>query len=161
MLPQPAKQSNLELLYAPTAQKMVRWLKQVEAEFPQFDVRVLETRRTYQRQAWLFGQGRTAAQCQAAGIEGAWANPNANQVTWRMDSLHRFDLAMDFALVRVNGPGSQDDDLTWLGQTYLNVLAKVVPEKFGLRSLARIGDYGHLEDLNALSLIHSHAIALR
>lgn len=158
---EPAKQTSLELLYGPTREKARSWLAQANAEFPQFDFRVLETRRTRDRQAWLFGQGRSMAQCQAVGIGAGYANPSGKTVTWTMDSMHRYDVALDFVIVRVNQPGPEDDTLDWNAAPYLAVLAKVPPERYGLRSLARIGDFGHLEDLNALSLIRRRLVALR
>jgi hypothetical protein len=158
---EPAKQTSLDLLYRPTAKGVQAWMAQAVAEFPQFRFRILETLRTRDRQAWLYGQGRDAAECRAVGISAAYADPTEKVVTWRMDSLHRYRLAVDFALVRKNKPGPTDDQIEWASGAYLTVLERVPPEHYGLQSLARIGDYGHLEDLHALTLIRQRKVVLR
>jgi hypothetical protein len=110
-----------------------RWKTQVEAQFPQFTVKVIETRRSEARQRWLYAQGRTR---------------KGKIVTWTMDSRHRWGLALDFVLVR-NVSGRID----WDAKTYERVLAKVPPDLYQLKSLASIGDYGHLEASDADYLI--------
>jgi hypothetical protein len=110
-----------------------RWKRQVEAEFPQFEVILLETRRTEARQRWLFAQGRTR---------------KGKIVTWTMDSRHRFGLAVDFALKR-----RLTGRIDWDTKVYQRVLERVKPDLYQLKSLASIGDYGHLEASDADYLI--------
>jgi len=52
-----------------------------------YDPIVFEGKRSVARQRWLYGQGRTAAQCKAAGIPTRYAHPGT-VVTRTLDSLH-------------------------------------------------------------------------
>lgn len=52
------------------------------------DFRVLEGLRSVARQHKLYGQGRTAAQCKAAGVDPRHARPDMRQVTWTLKSRH-------------------------------------------------------------------------
>lgn len=62
-------------------------------------VLITETRRTQDRQNYLYCQGRTVAQATAKGINKEFAtkycNPNAKQVTWTLTSNHRDGYAWD------------------------------------------------------------------
>ena len=49
---------------------------------------VVETYRTRERQNYLYGQGRTKAQCLAAGVPASYARPGMAQVTWTLNSIH-------------------------------------------------------------------------
>lgn len=59
------------------------------------DFMVLEGRRTVQRQHELYGQGRTAAQLQAAGVDPKYAKPSMPKVTWTLNSNHFTGRAVD------------------------------------------------------------------
>ena len=63
------------------------------------NVLVTETLRTQERQNYLYCQGRTVSECTKKGIPSDFAkkycNPNANQVTWTLDSNHKNGLAWD------------------------------------------------------------------
>ena len=61
---------------------------------------VIETYRTRDRQNYLYGQGRTRAQCLAAGVPAAYARPGATQVTWTLNSIHCLKKAVDVIPVR-------------------------------------------------------------
>ena len=61
---------------------------------------VIETYRTRERQNYLYGQGRTKAQCLAAGVPAAYARPGATQVTWTLNSIHCLKKAVDVIPVR-------------------------------------------------------------
>ncbi|GAB2493865.1 M15 family metallopeptidase [Arenimonas alkanexedens] len=52
------------------------------------DFMVLEGVRTPERQRELYGQGRTTAQCTAAGISVKYAKPHLQKVTWTLRSNH-------------------------------------------------------------------------
>lgn len=52
---------------------------------------VVEGVRSFARQHELYGQGRTAAQCKAAGVNPAYARPHLKQVTWVTHSNHNPD----------------------------------------------------------------------
>ena len=61
---------------------------------------VIETYRTRERQNYLYGQGRTKAQCLAAGVPATYARPGATQVTWTLNSMHCLKKAVDIIPVR-------------------------------------------------------------
>lgn len=77
---------------------------------------VVETYRSKERQYYLYGQGRTAAQCVATGIPAAkakkYARPGMKQCTWTLNSIHIQKKAVDVVPVR-NGKAiwdAQDKD---------------------------------------------------
>lgn len=61
---------------------------------------VIETYRTRERQNYLYGQGRTRAQCLAAGVPAAYARPSLAQITWTLNSIHCLKKAVDVVPVR-------------------------------------------------------------
>ena len=61
---------------------------------------VIETYRTRERQNYLYGHGRTRAQCLAAGVPATYARPGATQVTWTLNSIHCLKKAVDVIPVR-------------------------------------------------------------
>ena len=48
---------------------------------------VIETYRTRERQNYLYGQGRTRAQCLAAGVPAAYARPGRAPLTWTLTGI--------------------------------------------------------------------------
>lgn len=52
------------------------------------DFTVLEGVRSYERQRELYGQGRTKAECVAAGVPERYAQPKMQKVTWTLVSNH-------------------------------------------------------------------------
>lgn len=86
-------------------------LVKVQLELALFDLRqqgvnplVVETIRTRERQHMLYGQGRTAAQCKAAGVPVGYATPGKGKVTWTINSIHISGCAVDVVPQRqVNG----------------------------------------------------------
>lgn len=61
---------------------------------------VIETYRTRERQNYLYGQGRTWAQCLAAGVPAAYARPSLAQITWTLNSIHCVKKAVDVVATR-------------------------------------------------------------
>ncbi len=64
---------------------------------------VVETYRPKERQYYLYGQGRTVAQCRAAGVPAAKAKKYARsgkKVTWTLNSIHIQRKAVDVIPVR-------------------------------------------------------------
>lgn len=65
---------------------------------------VVETYRSKERQYYLYGQGRTMAQCIAAGVPAAkakkYAKPGAKQCTWTLNSIHIQKKAVDVIPMR-------------------------------------------------------------
>lgn len=55
---------------------------------------VVETLRTLERQKWLFGQGRTKAECKANGVPESYAREGA-KVTSTLNSIHILGCAVD------------------------------------------------------------------
>lgn len=77
---------------------------------------VVETYRSKERQYYLYGQGRTVAQCTSAGVPAEkakkYAKPGASKVTWTLNSIHIQKKAVDVIPVR-NGKAiwnAQDKD---------------------------------------------------
>lgn len=72
---------------------------------------VVETYRTKERQYYLYGQGRTAAQCTAVGVPvdkaKKYAKPGTTKVTWTLNSIHIQKKAVDVIPVR-NGKAIWD-----------------------------------------------------
>lgn len=60
-----------------------------------FDPQVYETYRTQERQCYLYGKGRTAAQLKKAKVDPKWAQPGLTKVTYTLDSMHRKRKAVD------------------------------------------------------------------
>lgn len=60
---------------------------------------IVETYRSQERQNYLYCQGRTMAECTAKGINStfakAYCNPQANKVTWTLNSVHKSRKAVD------------------------------------------------------------------
>lgn len=65
---------------------------------------IVETYRSKERQYYLYGQGRTVAQCIAAGVPAAkakkYAKPGAKQCTWTLNSIHIQKKAVDVIPMR-------------------------------------------------------------
>ncbi len=85
---------------------LVRVVKRAAAiATPEDDFTVLEGVRDREQMAINYGKGRTAAQCEAKGVPGKYAQPKAAKVTWLNDpykSNHRimfdgFGRALDLA----------------------------------------------------------------
>lgn len=74
---------------------LVRVVKRAAAMArPEEDFTVLEGVRTREQMCINYGKGRTAGQCQAKGVPGAFARPGEAKVTWLSDpfaSKHRVD----------------------------------------------------------------------
>lgn len=66
---------------------------------------IVETYRPQERQNYLYCQGRTIEECVAKGIKKSFAtkhcNPNAINVTWTLNSVHKSRKAVDVVPQRV------------------------------------------------------------
>lgn len=71
-----------------TVHPKLRQVCQRALELTTVDFMVLEGVRTPERQRELYGQGRTTAQCTAAGISVKYAKPHLRKVTWTLKSNH-------------------------------------------------------------------------
>lgn len=104
-----------------------RVVARLEAEG--FDPMVFETLRTRERQWWIFGKGRTAEQCVAAGVPAKYAWPEGARATNAnsyLVSVHGHGLAVDIvsksklwgasaAFWKALGEAVRDEGLTWGG----------------------------------------------
>lgn len=111
------RQSDLDLLWPQFRANLERWLAQAAATFPQFDIRVTETRRTQARQKYLYSLGRTR-------------QPYGKVVTYSLDSNHQYGLAADIAIIR-----KRTGKAEWGWETWKAVYTKVAPETYGLEKL--------------------------
>lgn len=66
-------------------------------ELTEVDFVVVQGNRTLDEQKRLYGQGRNAAQCAAAGVPKNYAQPSAPKVTWTLNSNHIGGRAVDLA----------------------------------------------------------------
>lgn len=103
------------------------WLTAAAARVSHVDFRVTETRRTLERQQWLYAQGRQ---------EPFLDSP---QVTWTLDSRHRWGLAADLAMIR-----KADRTAIWEVSSWQWLYRVCPPELFGLRHIGP-REWVHLE----------------
>ena len=116
------------------------WLAAAEATVQHVEFRVTETRRTLERQQWLFAQGREAPYL------------SSPQVTWTLDSRHRWGLAADLAMIR-----KDTRDAIWEVSSW-QWLYRVCPlEPFGLRHIGP-KEYVHVEYRYADEAINEAAL---
>lgn len=71
-------------------------------ELSPIDFAIVQGSRTLDEQKRLYGKGRTAAQCKAAGVPVHYAHPSEAKVTWTLRSNHLvkadgYGHALDFA----------------------------------------------------------------
>ena len=78
-------------------------------ELSPIDFSITQGRRTLDEQKRLYGKGRTAAQCRAAGVPIDYALPMEKKVTWTLQSNHLSGNAIDVAPF-VNGKLEYDDN---------------------------------------------------
>ncbi|AFZ67585.1 M15 family metallopeptidase [Deinococcus peraridilitoris] len=131
---EPKKNKDLAALFPECRVAVEAWLKQARATFPQFNINVSETRRTKERQEWLYAQGRTRP---------------GPVVTYTLDSRHRAGLAVDLVVTRKLTPFKAE----WDWRVWRAIYKAVPPEKYGLRPL----DF----EMVHLELINSDAILAR
>ena len=113
----PPINKNMSALYPEARKRLEAWLAAANKAFPQFRITIGETRRTLERQQWLFASGRTRA---------------GMIVTYTIDSNHRLGCAADFVIVRKLTPFIA----VWDWRVWNTVYEKVPPEKYGLERLS-------------------------
>lgn len=129
---EPKKINAMNALYPAFREKLEHWLAQARATFPQFNINVSETRRSAERQRWLYASGRTRP---------------GPILTYTMDSKHRWGLAADLVITRKITPWFP----IWDYRVWQRVYTAVPPSKHGLKSLEF--ELVHLEDADADRLI--------
>lgn len=128
---EPAQNRDLGSLAPVLLYPFLAWRAAVLDQLPHITIEAHETRRTYERQLWLYRQGR---------IEPYLDKP---VVTWTLDSLHRWGLGVDWHFVRKSQPGVA----VWDTASYEYIYRLVPPGMFGLKCLP--GDLVHLEPVFA------------
>lgn len=113
-MPEPKQERSLDLLRPDFRERLERFLTAVRAAFPEYQVTVHETRRSPERQRWLFEQGRSRP---------------GPIVTWTLDSNHLHGLAADWHF-------SQNGRAIWDSDLYERAYRLVPPERYGLETLA-------------------------
>lgn len=103
------------------------WLTAARAKVEHVEFRVTETRRTLERQQWLYAQGREHPY------------QNAPRVTWTLDSRHRWGLAADLAMIR-----RSTGEAIWEVSSWSWLYRVAPPHEFGLRHLGP-KEWVHLE----------------
>lgn len=78
-------------------------------ELTTIDFSITQGKRTLDEQKRLYGKGRTASQCRAAGVPAEYARPNDKKVTWTLKSNHISGNAIDVAPY-VKGKLEYDDN---------------------------------------------------
>jgi hypothetical protein len=118
-------------------------------------VRVLETLRSPERQAWLYAQGRTdfdtdahRRRWEALGKPPLDWRPGP-KVTWTLTSRHLTGHAIDLGLL-------VGDDLTWKAPVYREFTRRWGAEalKLGIENLGTKGDWLHWQ-------LTRHALSIR
>lgn len=124
---EPARDRRLDSLHPLFRHPLEAWLDACVRRLPHVDVRVTETRRTEERQAWLFAQGREEPYL------------GATRVTWTMDSRHRWGLAADLAMIR-----RSSGEAIWEIPSWRHLYQVVPLEPFGLKHIAP-AEWVHVE----------------
>lgn len=114
---EPARQTSLDLLWPGFREPFERYLAQIRATFPQFDIRVTETRRTQARQDYLYSIGRTR-------------EPMGKIVTHTRNSMHQYGLATDIALIR-----KRTGQAEWSWKVWESLYRQVPLDPYGLEKL--------------------------
>lgn len=131
---EPPRKDDLATLAPVFRAPFEAWLAAVREKVQHVEFRTIETRRTEERQAWLYMQGRE---------EPYLDRPEA---TWTMDSRHRWGLAADWIMVRPSG------EAVWSVQSYKWIYRIVPPEPFGIRHIAP-AEWMHVEHVFADELV--------
>ena len=119
------------------------WLEAARSRVTHVAFRVTETRRTLERQEWLYAQGRE---------EPYWHAP---AVTWTMDSRHRWGLAADIVMIRL-----ATGDPVWEVSSWMWLYREVPLEPFALRHLGP-REWLHIEYAHADAAIrHAGVLGL-
>lgn len=123
----PPSESRLDLLAPVFRLGLEAWLREAMQYVNHVEFRVTETRRTLDRQRWLYAQGRESPYL------------HSPRVTWTLDSRHRWGLAADLAMIR-----KETGEAIWEVSSW-RWLYRVVPvEPYGLAHLGP-REWVHLE----------------
>lgn len=98
---------DLSVLNPPIKKIAELWLQ--ECKDNNLNVLIIETKRTKERQYYLYGQGRTQKDLINVGIPVAYANPKGKKVTWTLNSRHIGGNAFDFVPLTKKGVPDWND----------------------------------------------------
>lgn len=124
---EPPQNRDVNALHPIMRAPFLAWLATAKDRVRHVNFIITETLRTKERQAWLYAQGR----------EDPYRD--APEVTWTMDSRHRWGLAVDIAMQR-----RETGELIWTPSSWRWLYDVVPPEKYGLRELSPM-EWVHLE----------------
>lgn len=124
---EPPVNKDMNALYPAFRAGLEAWLAEVAVKVPHVAMRTSETLRTLERQEWLYAQGREAPYL------------DAPEVTWTMESRHRWGLAADLVMIR-----RATGEAIWTPSSWAWVYKQTVPERFGIRNIIP-KEYVHVE----------------
>lgn len=145
-MPSPTPNRDVDTLAPIFRAPFLSWLETAKERVKHVEFRVTEARRTLPRQAWLYRQGREEPYL------------DSPVVTWTMDSLHRWGLAADLAMIR-----RATGEAIWEVSSWQWLYRTVPLEPFGLRHIGprewvhveyRYADQA-IEEAQALGLVRS------
>ncbi|GGJ24646.1 D-alanyl-D-alanine carboxypeptidase family protein [Deinococcus roseus] len=108
------KVSSLETLHPDFRENLERWLQAAQQKFPQYEFRVLETRRNKTRQKKLFSENST--QHWVTSFDGS-----------RLRSMHQYGLAADIGILNRKTRKS-----VWDSRVWRTIYAYIPPSVHGL-----------------------------
>lgn len=111
---EPPRNRSLDDLDADFRACLIRWLFQANAQFPQFEIKVGETRRTVERQNWLYRQNSPTR----------WVT-NCDGINTK--SMHQYGIAADLVIIR-----KENGEAVWDSRVWRTVYAMVPPERYSL-----------------------------
>ena len=123
------KVSSLEVLHPEFRQNLESWLHAVQQKFPQYEFRVLETRRSKERQKKLFSQN--SPQRWVTSFDGS-----------RLLSMHQYGLAADITILNRKTRKS-----VWDARIWRTIYAYIPPSVHGLE--VGVQELSHLQLLGA------------
>lgn len=124
---EPVAERDTDNLYPAFKASVDAWFAEVSITVPHISLRVTEGLRTLERQRYLYAQGREEPY------------KNAPEITWTMDSRHRWGLAVDVAMIR-----RATGEAIWTPSSWVWLYRVTTPERYGLRNLIPT-EYVHLE----------------
>lgn len=132
---EPQKNKSLDALDADFRRNLEGWLAVARAKFPQFEIRVGETRRTQERQAWLYRQN----------TPHRWVT-NCDGV--RTKSMHQYGIAVDLVIIRKSTGRAE-----WDARVWRTVYNWVDPTEYGMELIPQ--ELVHLQMAGSQARYHN------
>ena len=128
---EPPQNRNMDDLHPAFRPLIESYIKDVSKILTHVELIVTETRRTVERQSWLYAQGRYAPY------------QNTRVRSWTLWSKHRYGLASDLAMIR-----RDSGEAIWAEASWAHLLEVCPPEHYGLKNLNPI-EWVHFEHVFA------------